>query len=79
MPFVNIRTIAGLLDGPRKRLLADRIADLLVEVEGGGDPAFRDKVWVLVEEHPPEHWTVGLAQPDAAKVAAFVARRDGPA
>ena len=76
MPFVTIRTIAGLLDAPRKRELTERISDLLVEIEGGGHAGFRDQVWVSIEETPPENWRLGQTQPSAERIAGFVALRD---
>lgn len=62
MPFVNIRTARGLLSGERKRELQVRVTDLMVELAGGGDPAFRPFVWVMIEEAPPESWCVGGIQ-----------------
>lgn len=40
MPFINIQTIAGLLDENSKAEIFKRITDLFVEVEGKGDIAF---------------------------------------
>lgn len=59
MPFVNIKTAAGLLSEERKAELTARLTDLLVEIEGRGDPSFRELVWVLIEEHAPEAWCLG--------------------
>lgn len=59
MPFVNVRTAKGLLSPARKRELQTRITDLLVELEGNGDPAFRPYVSVLIEEQDPENWAMG--------------------
>jgi len=62
MPFVNIRTARGLLSPAAKSELCTRLTDLLVEIEGGGDPDFRRFVFVLVEEHDAEDWSVGGKQ-----------------
>lgn len=59
MPLVNVRTARGLLDGAQKQALQQRITDLMVEIEGRGDPAFRPLVWVVVEELEPESWCLG--------------------
>jgi len=58
MPFVNIRTAKGLLSEEEKRELHKRITEVLVEVEGGGDPDFRSYVSVLIEECDPGAWSV---------------------
>lgn len=58
MPFVNVRTARGLLDAQQKRLLHTELTDLLVRIEGGGDPNFRQFVTVLIEDHPAEAWSV---------------------
>lgn len=58
MPFVNIRTAKGLLSEEEKRELHRRIAEVLVEVEGGGNPDFRSYVSVLIEEYDPGAWSV---------------------
>lgn len=46
MPFVNVQTVKGMLDERQKSELLSRITELLVEIEGRGDPAFRQSVWV---------------------------------
>ena len=58
MPFVNVRTTRGLLNEAQKTQLHVELTDLLVRVEGGGDPAFRQYVLVLVEEHDAASWSV---------------------
>ena len=69
MPFVNVRTARGLLDDARKKELQERLTDLLVEIEGRGDPAFRPLVWVLVEELDPESWCIGGMPVTGATIA----------
>ena len=61
MPHVVIQTIHGILDNEQKKRLLERVADLMVEVEGRGDPAFRKGVWVRIEEQPATHWFLGGA------------------
>lgn len=58
MPFVNIRTAKGLLSEVEKRELHRRITEVVVEVEGGGNPDFRSYVSVLIEECDPSAWSV---------------------
>ncbi|AIA49571.1 tautomerase family protein [Serratia marcescens] len=70
MPFVNVQTVKGMLDERQKSELLSRITDLLVEIEGRGDPAFRQSVWVRIDEHAPEQWSLGGVQPTAAMIAA---------
>lgn len=59
MPFVNIRTAKGLLSEGQKQELLDRLADLLIEIEGDGDPDFKKYIMILIEEHDAEDWSVG--------------------
>ena len=46
MPFVNVQTIKGILSPEQKNELLRRMTDLIVEIEGKGDPEFRRSVWV---------------------------------
>lgn len=59
MPFVNVRTARGILDEEGKHELHERLTHLLVEIEGGGNPEFRNSVFVLIEEEEPSSWSVG--------------------
>ncbi|HAT4985950.1 TPA: 4-oxalocrotonate tautomerase [Serratia marcescens] len=70
MPFVNVQTVKGMLDEGQKSELLARITDLLVEIEGRGDPAFRQSVWVRIDEHAPEQWSLGGLQSTVAMIAA---------
>jgi 4-oxalocrotonate tautomerase len=45
-----------MLTEAQKRELQQRITDLMVEIEGKGNPAFRKLVWVLIDEQEPENW-----------------------
>ena len=56
MPHVVIQTIRGILDNEQKKQMLERVADVMVEIEGRGDPAFRKGVWVRIEEEPTSHW-----------------------
>ena len=58
MPFVNISTVKGLLNKEQKRELHQRITELIVEIEGGGDPDFQKYISILIEEHDAEDWSV---------------------
>lgn len=73
MPFVNVRTARGLLDASRKRELQQRITDLMVEIEGRGNPEFARYVMVLVEEQPADAWCVQGTSLDEEAVAALAA------
>ena len=59
MPFVNIRTAQGLLSKVQKQALHDRLTELLIEIEGEGDPDFKQYIMILIEEHDAEDWSVG--------------------
>ncbi|MDJ0743927.1 MAG: 4-oxalocrotonate tautomerase family protein [Xenococcaceae cyanobacterium MO_167.B27] len=58
MPFVNIRTVKGLLNEEQKLELHQRITELMVEIEGGGDPDFKQYIMILIEEQDAEDWSV---------------------
>lgn len=62
MPFVNVRTAKGMLDTSQKQELHQRLTEVLVEVEGRGNPAFRSLVFVLIEEEEPTSWSLGGIQ-----------------
>lgn len=59
MPFVSVSTVRGILDRTQKQALLQRITDLMVEIEGQGNPDFRKTVWVRIEEDEPANWTLG--------------------
>ena len=40
MPIVSIKTVKGLLTAEKKSELHQRLSELLVEIEGGGNPKF---------------------------------------
>lgn len=76
MPFLNLRTIEGLLTDEQKKYLMDKFTDLLVETEGGGNPEFRKMVWIQIEEEEPRHWQIGELRPTPESIAGFVRQRE---
>ena len=64
MPFVNVQTIKGIMNPEQKKELLRRMTDLIV------DPEFRRSVWVRIDEHEPEQWSLGGIQPTAEAIAA---------
>lgn len=80
MPFVNVRTARGLLNPQQKLQLHQELTELLVRVEGGGDPAFSRYVTVLLEEHDAESWSLSgqqLSDSAATELADQAAQRMG--
>jgi 4-oxalocrotonate tautomerase len=75
MPYLNLRTIKGLLTDEQKNHLMEKFTELLIDTEGGGDPSFRKMVWIHIEEEEPAHWQIGEMRPTAAQIAAFTATR----
>ncbi len=59
MPIVSIKTVQGLLNQEKKVELHKRITDLMVEIEGGGDPKFAQFVVVNITEEPAENFSGG--------------------
>jgi len=60
MPFVNVRTVKGLLTDQQRNELQERISQVMLEVEGKGNPDFAKYIMVLIEEHDPAAWNVHL-------------------
>ena len=69
MPYVTISTVRGILDAAQKKTLLERVADLMVEVEGQGNPDFRRNVWIKIEEQEPAHWCAGGMLPTQEIIA----------
>ena len=69
MPFVTITTVRGILDASQRKALLERVTDLMVEVEGQGNPEFRRNVWVKIEEQEPSQWSLGGMQPTPEMIA----------
>ena len=60
MPFVNVRTVKGLLTDQQRLELQEKISNVMLEVEGKGNPDFKKYIMVLIEEHEPEAWNVHM-------------------
>lgn len=57
MPFVNIKLVDGVFTSEEKHALAAAITDVMVKFEGS--EAFREVVWVLIEELHTDGWHIG--------------------
>jgi 4-oxalocrotonate tautomerase len=57
MPFVNIKLIDGVFSAEQKHAMAAAITDVMVKFEGS--EAFREVVWVLIEELHKDGWHIG--------------------
>jgi 4-oxalocrotonate tautomerase len=57
MPFVNVKLVEGVFSPEEKHALAEAITDVLVKFEGS--EAFRETVWVLIEELHTDGWHIG--------------------
>ena len=57
MPFVNIKLIEGVFTTEQKHQMAAAITDVMVKFEGS--EAFREVVWVLIEELHKDGWHIG--------------------
>ncbi len=68
MPFAKINTVKGALNEDEKRILKEKITDALVEVEGGGNPDFRQHVWVVIDEIEGPNWSIGGMEPSAEMI-----------
>lgn len=71
MPFARISTVKDALNSDEKRLLKEKVTDALVEIEGGGNPDFRQHVWVVIDEIEGENWSVGGLEPSAEMIQAI--------
>jgi 4-oxalocrotonate tautomerase len=57
MPFVNIKLVEGVFTTGQKHEMAAAISDVMVRFEGS--EAFREVVWVLIEELHKDGWHIG--------------------
>src|ERR1700741_941283 len=57
MPFVNIKLVEGVFTTEQKHEMAAAISDVMVRFEGS--EAFREVVWVLLEELHKDGWHIG--------------------
>ncbi len=62
MPFVNIKTLKGALTDIQKQEIHQRIADVMVDVEGRGNQQFRPYVMIMIEELEPGNASIGGRQ-----------------
>lgn len=79
MPYVQINTIQGMLNTEQKQRLLEKIADALVEIEGGGDPEFKKSVWINIQESGAENWSMAGLRPSTQQIAQFLAARNARA
>lgn len=57
MPFVNVKLVEGVFSTEEKHELAKALTEVMVKFEGS--EAFREVVWVLIEELHPDGWHIG--------------------
>ena len=57
MPFVNVKLVEGVFTEKQKHDMAAKLTDVMVAFEGS--EAFREVVWVLVEEIQRDGWHIG--------------------
>jgi 4-oxalocrotonate tautomerase len=57
MPFVNVKLVDGVFTSAEKHALAAALTDVMVKFEGS--EAFREVVWVLIEELHTDGWHIG--------------------
>jgi 4-oxalocrotonate tautomerase len=57
MPFVNVKLVENAFTPEQKHELAKALTDVMVRFEGS--EAFREVVWVLIEEFPTSGWHIG--------------------
>jgi|GEM_PF-535817 4-oxalocrotonate tautomerase len=57
MPFVNVKLVEGVFSSEEKHAMAKALTDVMVKFEGS--EAFREVVWVLIEELHTDGWHIG--------------------
>lgn len=57
MPFVNVKLVDGVFTPEQKHAMAAALTDVMVRFEGS--EAFREVVWVLIEELHTDGWHIG--------------------
>ncbi len=62
MPFVNIKTLKGALTEDQKTELHRKVSEVMIEVEGRGDPQFGKYVMIMIEELEPRNASIGGRQ-----------------
>ncbi len=70
MPLVRVTLAEGVFSTEQKHAMAKKLTDVMVEFEGC--EAFREVVWVLIEELHKDGWHIGgqpFAGPPSLKIA----------
>jgi 4-oxalocrotonate tautomerase len=57
MPLVRVTLVEGVFSTEQKHAMAKKLSDVMVEFEGS--EAFREVVWVLIEELHTDGWHIG--------------------
>jgi 4-oxalocrotonate tautomerase len=57
MPFVNVKLVDGVFTTQEKHDMAAALTEVMVRFEGS--EAFREIVWVLIEELHTDGWHIG--------------------
>jgi 4-oxalocrotonate tautomerase len=57
VPFVNVKLVDGVFTSTQKHALAKALTEVMVKFEGS--EAFREVVWVLIEELHTDGWHIG--------------------
>ena len=57
MPFINVKLVDGVFSSDQKHAMAAALTDVMVQFEGS--EAFREVVWVLIEELHTDGWHIG--------------------
>jgi 4-oxalocrotonate tautomerase len=57
MPFVNVKLVEGVFTTEEKHAMAKALTEVMVKFEGS--EAFREVVWVLIEELHTDGWHIG--------------------
>lgn len=57
MPFINVKLMDGVFSSEEKHAMAAALTDVMVKFEGS--EAFREVVWVLIEELHTDGWHIG--------------------
>jgi 4-oxalocrotonate tautomerase len=57
MPFVNVKLVEGAFSSEEKHEMAKALTEVMVKFEGS--EAFRELVWVLIEELHTDGWHIG--------------------
>jgi 4-oxalocrotonate tautomerase len=65
MPYVNIKTMKGALTEAQKTELNSRITDVMIEIEGRGNPLFKNYVMIMIDELEPQNVGMGGRQGSA--------------